>query len=189
MGRQLDNKPLWEFIPETTLSGVPASCQRSTFDGLLALSYPTPAAKQVALQTALEQCFTDYEAGNYTGVVFGANTDPFGPESPVDLYDIQLTPRFAYVPQFVQDVPPNGSSSDLNIAEFRAIFMEDVYGQCSSGCGVDFAPGPWNTAPLGGGNVNAEAMTAWVFPPTMLPLGLRGNPAAVGQNTYVQLIK
>jgi Flp pilus assembly protein TadG len=189
MGVPLDNKPLWEFIPDTTLSNVPTSCQRATFKTLLATSYPTPAQEETTLQAALEQCFTDYEAGNYTGVVFGANTNPFGAESPVDLYDIQLSPRFAYVPEFVQSVPPNGSSSNLNIAEFRAIYMEDTYAGCSSGCSVDFAPGPWNTTPLGAGNQNAEAMTAWVFPPTMLPIGLRGNPAAVGQNTYVQLVK
>ena len=189
MGRQLDNKPLWEFIPEQPLPGVPNSCQRATFDQLVGASYATPALEETTLQTALEQCFTDYEAGGYTGVVFGADTNPFGDESPVNLYDIQLSPRFAYVPQFAQSTPPNGSSSDLNIAEFRAIFMENVYGQCSSGCGVDFAPGPWNTSALGAGNVNAEAMTAWVFPPSMLPIGLRGNPAAVGQNTYVQLVK
>jgi len=189
MGVQLDNKPLWEFIPNTTLQGVPNSCQRATFNTLVAASYPTPAQEQATLQAALEQCFTDYEAGNYTGVVFGANTDPFGAESPVDLYDIQLSPRFAYVPQFVEDVPPNGSSSNLHIDDFRAIYMEDVYGGCNNSCSVDFAPGPWNTSPLGAGNVNAQAMTAWVFPPQMLPVGLRGNPAAVGQNTYVQLIK
>jgi hypothetical protein len=31
-------------------------------------------------------------------------------------------------------------------------------------------------------------MTAWGFPPTVRPPGVRGNPAAVGQNTCIQLI-
>jgi Putative Flp pilus-assembly TadE/G-like len=187
LGRELDNKPLWEYIPNETLSNIPTSCQRATFDHLLEV---TPAAlQQVTMATALETCFADYDAGAYTGVVFAANTDPFGKEVPVDLYDIQLTPRFAYVPQFVQTVPPSGASENLNIAQFRPIFMEDVYAHCSSGCDVDFAPGPWNSGTLGSGSDKATAMTAWLFDPTMLPVGLRGNPAAVGQNTYIQLVK
>jgi Flp pilus assembly protein TadG len=187
LGQQLDNKPLWEYIDDTSLPNIPSSCQRSTFDQLLA-STPT-AQQQGVLQGALEQCFADYEEGSYTGVVFGANTNPFGKEVPADLFDLQLTPRFAYVPQFAQSVPPNGSSADLNIADFRAIFMEDVYADCSNGCGVNFSPGPWNTGSLGDSNKNASAMTAWVFPSSMLPPGLTGNPAAVGQNTYVQLVE
>jgi Flp pilus assembly protein TadG len=187
LGVQLDNMPLWEFIPEETLPGIPDSCQNQTFDNVRS---STPVSgQQAALQAALEQCFTDYQAGGYTAPVFTARTHPFGKTVPVDLYDIQLSPRFAYVPQFVQSIPPNGSSSNLNIAAFRSIFMEDVYAGCNAnGCAVDFSPGPWNTGTLGSSNQNAGAMTAWVFPPSMLPTGLQGNPAAVGQNTYVQLV-
>lgn len=186
MGVQLDNQPLWDFIPEQTLPNVPQSCQRATFDSLL---QATPVdQQQTTLEAALEQCFTDYQNGNYTGVVFGTRTDPFGKAVPIDLYDIQLSPRFAYVPQFLQSQPPNGSSSDLNISAFRAIFMQNVYAGCTgNGCSVDFAPGPWNTGPLGSSNQNAGAMSAWVFSASMLPPGLSGNPSAVGQNTYVQL--
>jgi hypothetical protein len=32
-------------------------------------------------------------------------------------------------------------------------------------------------------------MTPLVFPPTMRPQGLQRNPAADGQNTYIQLIR
>jgi hypothetical protein len=144
------------------------------------------------MEDQLEQCFVDYEAGplgngvHYTGVVFSANTNPFGAEVPIDLYDIQLSPRFAYVPQFTQSVPPNGSSSNLNIASFRAIYMWDLYYNNGSS---DFAPGPWNTSSQGASNDNAVAMTAWVFDNNMLPESLRGNPSSVGQNNYVQLVK
>ena len=108
---------------------------------------------------------------------------------PVDLYDVQYSPRFAHVPQFIQTIPPTGTSSNLNIGAFRAIYIEDVYAGCNNPCAVDFAPGPWNTSPIGNSNQNAEAMTAWVFPDGMLPVTLRGNPAAIGQNTYVQLVQ
>ena len=187
MGADLDNTPLWQFIPEQTLTDVPSSCQRSTFDNLVAT---TPSAQQqTVLQGALEQCFTDYEAGGYKGVVFGAQTNPFGKSVPVDLYDIQYSPRFAYVPQFLQSTLPNGKSTNLNISGFRAIYIEDVYAGCSNSCGVDFAPGPWNTSAIGSGNQNAQAMTAWVFPSGMLPSSLSGDPASIGQNTYVQLVQ
>jgi hypothetical protein len=190
LGQTLDNKPLWEFIPTglptSGPNAVPASCQRETFNALLS---GNPNTLQTTMETALETCFTDYDNGNYTGIVFGANTNPGGVEIPFDLYDIQLSPRFAYIPQFVQTIPPNGTSSDLNIAEFRAIYMEDVYANCNNGCGVDFAPGPWNTSPLGNNNQNAQAMTAWVFNPHMLPGTLGTTPTSLGQNTYVQLAK
>jgi hypothetical protein len=190
MGAQLDNKPLWEFIPNglstTAPTGVPSSCQREAFTAVLS----TPAnTYQTRMEDQLELCFTEYEAGNYTGILFSQNTDPFGAEVPVDLYDIQLSPRFAYVPQFVQAVPPNGSSSNLNIASFRAVYMWDLYGKCSNGCGVNFAPGPWNTSALGNSNDKAEAMTAFVIDDDMLPVSLRGDPSSVGQNNYVQLVK
>jgi hypothetical protein len=194
LGQQLDNKPLWQFIPTglptTGTNAVPNSCRRETFDTIAAT--PPTSTLQVRTTAALEQCFTDYEAGNYNGVVFGANTNPFTSgqaEVPIDLFDVQLSPRFAYVPQFVQSVPPGGSSSNLNIASFRAVYIEDIYADCNSGCNVDFAPGPWNTGSLGNSNKNAEAMTAWVFDNKMLPSSLRGDPSSVGQNNYVQLIK
>ena len=190
LGVILDNKPLWEFIPSDLGADVPTSCHRETFDAIS----PTPAAtRQQRMTDALELCISQYESdpSTYTGVVFGANTDPTGvTEVPVDQYDIQLTPRFAYVPQFAQSTPPSGSSSVLNIASFRAIFIWDIYANCSGGgCGVDFAPGPWNTSPLGAANDKASAMTAWVFPDGMLPVELRGNPGGIGQNHYVQLSK
>jgi Flp pilus assembly protein TadG len=190
LGATLDNKPLWEFIKpgHTNGDGIPASCYRETFTGLL---NTTPVnQQQTTLETALEKCFTDYETGNYTGLVFDLQSNLGGSQGlPVKLYDIQLSPRFAYVPQFVQTIPPNGSSSNLNIASFRSIYMEDVYADCNNGCNIDFAPGPWNTTPLGAANKTAAAMTAWVFPPTMLPASLRGNPSAISQNHYIQLSK
>ena len=111
------------------------------------------------------------------------------PELPLDLFDIQLAPRFTYIPQFVQTEPPSGSSSDLNVREFRAIYINEVFSGCSSrgDCDVSFAPGPWNTEAQGASNDKTEAVSAWVLNSTMLPVGLRGNPSSVGQNSYVQL--
>ncbi len=188
MGVELDNTPLWEFIPQEELEGVPDSCQRATFDQLLV---STPAGEQQAVMTAaLDTCFTEYAAQGSTGELLVADTDPFGEEVP-NLYDIQLSPRLAYVPQFVQTDPPSGSSENLNIAAFRPVYIFEVFAKCSSrgNCDVAFTPGPWNTTSQGAANDKAQAMTAWVFPLTMLPVGLQTNPSAIGQNNYVQLVE
>jgi hypothetical protein len=191
-GVAIDNKPLWEFVPTglptTGPDAVPTSCRRETFDATLA-GTPT-AQQQLAMQAALQTCFTDYADGNYSGAVFSANTNPFGKEVPVDLYDIQLSGRFAYVPQFAESGPPNGNSGDLRIASFRPIYIQELYAGCNSNsCSVQFEPGPWNTGSLGNTNDQARAITGWVFDPTMLPLKLRNGPTVVGQNNYVQLTK
>jgi hypothetical protein len=187
MGRELDNKPLWEFIPDETLPNIPATCQRETFDQLL--SSTSGEEQRDALTNALDQCFVDYLAGDYTGVVFGEDSDPFGKEVPIDLFDIQLSSRLIYIPQFAQTEPPNGDSGDLNIASFRAVYIHEVYSQCTNrdDCQVQFAPGPWNDGSYGESNDRAQAMTAFVIVPTMLPVGLRGTPASIGQNNFIQL--
>jgi len=188
MGVELDNKPLWEFIPSETLADVPTSCQRSIFDALLVST--AVGEQQEVMSAALETCSADYDAGGFTGVVFSANTDPFGKEIPVDLYDIQLSPRFVYIPQFVQGGPPPGSSDEFNIESFRAVYIHEVFASCSErgDCDVSFAPGPWNTSGMGSTNDKAAAMDAFVIDEDMLPFGLRGNPSSIGQNNFVQLV-
>ena len=187
-GVALDNKPLWEFIPSVTLAGIPSSCQRATFNNLLA---STPVAQRKAtLRTALETCFSNYISGGYTAPVFTANTDPYGAESPIDVYDLQLTPRFAYVPQFREVNPPPGSSELVHIEGFRAVYLQQLQSGCNANsCNVDFEPGSWNTTPQGGTNHQADSISAFVFPDSMLPGGLATNPNAVGKNRYVQLVR
>lgn len=187
-GVSLDNKPLWEFIPQVTLAGIPSACQRATFDSLLAA---TPVAQRKAtMRAALEACFDAYVDGGHTAELFIANTDPFGPESPIDLYDLQLTPRFAYVPQFLEVNPPPGASELVHIDGFRAVYLQQLQSGCNaSSCDVDFEPGSWNTSPQGGTNHRADSISAFVFADSMLPAGLATNPNAVGKNRYVQLVR
>jgi len=175
-GVNVDNKPLWEFI-DPNATGIPASCRRSVFSGL----NRTQAHQQ------LQQCFTDYRTGGYHGVLFGANTST---EKPLDLYDIQLSPRFAYVPTFAGSQPPNGNSSALAVTGFQAVYVQTLYGGCngSGTCSIDFDPGSWNTGSMGAANDNAQALTAWVIPPGMLPAGVDA-PWHVGSSAIVELIK
>lgn len=191
-GVNIDNKPLWEYIPlalpTSGTNKVPSSCRRETFNNLLGST--SVGQQQQVMQDALATCFSDYDDGDYSGPVFAANTDPFGKEVPVDLYDIQLSGRFAYVPQFAESGPPNGNSGDLQIASFRPIFIQELFAGCNgNSCNVHFEPGPWNTTNMGHNNDQARAITGWVFDVHMLPVALRTTPTAVGQNSYVQLTK
>jgi hypothetical protein len=175
-GVNIDNKPLWEFI-DPNATNIPVTCRRSAFNGLNV----TQAHQQ------LQRCFSDYRAGNGAyGVLFGANTTT---ESGLDVFDIQLSPRFAYMPKFAASSPPNGNSN-LPVTGFQAVFVQTLYGGCNSGngCYIAFEPGPWNTTSQGASNDNADALTAWVFAPGMLPAGV-DLPWNIGSSATVQLVK
>jgi hypothetical protein len=120
-----------------------------------------------------------------TAPVFTADTDI---EPDLDIPDIVRSPRMNYVPQVWEpDVTCPGGSGGYcyHIKQFRAIFFQRVL--ANNAKQLDFEPGNWNTKPVGG-NHQAAAVTAWVFPPTMLPGSLGNNPFAIGENTVVQLI-
>ena len=83
-----------------------------------------------------------------------------------DLYDIQYTPRFGYVPQMTTDFP-NGNQT-VNILRFRAIFLQRLLGACSANnCNTDFEPG----LEIDKSSVPAKAteITAFIFPLTCSP--------------------
>ncbi len=219
-GHQLDNKPLWQYIPTGTVSGVPTSCQRSTFDTRVTGTPPTGVTKQVWLHRALSQCFFEYACGKVdnwagnivgqpaanwnscTGTRAGANLAPCNgspcttalftantaTESPIDLYDIQLSPRFVYVPQvWATDVTcPGGSGSYCYyVKQFRAVFLQRLVGNNVNQ--LDFEPsgGAWTGTYSG----QAKAITAFVFTPSMMPGDLGSNPASLGSNRYISLVK
>ena len=126
-----------------------------------------------------------------TDVVFGRNSST---SDVPDLYDIQYTPRFGYVPLLTTDFgSPAESASTYRLASFRAIWIQRVFGDCSTGggCDLDFEPAVpvlGNDAPNGG---SAEGMTAYQFPATILPNGLAGEnaPFEIGTNRFIRLIR
>jgi hypothetical protein len=217
-GTQLDDNPLWEFIPTSFPAGtsVPTSCQKTVFTEVLAgnlTNLPVglrnfftngPKTLSERMLLLLQRCFTHYTGASWnangaivgsepsscpgsgcTDAVFSRNTSTA--DQP-DLYDIQYTPRFGYVPQLTEDFPNGGKL--VTIGHFRAIFLQRLLGSCSSNtCDTDFEPG------LGINKANvpaeAEAITSFVFPTTMLPNGLAGDdaPFEVGRNRFVRLIR
>ena len=123
--------------------------------------------------------------------VFGRNDNN---SADGELYDIQLTSRFGYVPTLTTSFgTPATTPNVYDFATFKAVFLQRLVGSCSaSSCGLDFEPGP--NAPRGTSvpnNGSAEAITAWIFPPKMLPNGLgdEGAPFDIGRNRVVRLTR
>ncbi len=216
-GTQLDNNPLWEFIPTSFPAGssVPDSCQKSQFTSVLGgnlSSLPSnvqtllsPKAQAERMRLLLQRCFTHYTGSSWTaGGAIGGGGDPsscpmsgctdavFSRNTSTsdvpDLPDIQYTPRFGYVPQLTTSFP-NGNAT-VNIGSFRAIFFQRLLGGCSgNSCNLDFEPGL--SASYASAPADAEAITAFVFPATMLPNGLAGEnaPFALNKNKFVSLVR
>ena len=175
---------------------------------------PTKASQMRAL---IERCLTHYVGAAWDGRGPADGNGPIGPQADPttcpssgcvdivfgrnssttevpDLYDIQYTPRFGYVPLLTTNFgTPAEPPATYRIGGFRAIWIQRVIGSCSAGgsCNLDFEPGVpvlGNDAPTGGG---AEGMTAFQFPSTILPNGLAGSsaPFDIGVNRFVRLVR
>jgi Flp pilus assembly protein TadG len=175
-GATVDNRPLWTFIDPSLQNSpsVPPTCWPSVFSAV-----PDAAAGDFMIGA----CINDYVAGGYTTPVFSRNDGPS--EQPLDIFDIQSSPRFSYVPQVVGNAPNgSGCSNCLRIQQFRSVFIQAV--MANNPAQLDWEPGPWNPGDVGG--QKAESMTAWVLPDNMIPSALRGKPVSIGANAIVQLV-
>jgi hypothetical protein len=192
-GVSADNNGLWQYVNPAIegSTSVPAACWPSVFNAVLALpngTQPEQDAQRDAMHLALEACILAYEAGGYTAPVFNLNS---GPDSPLDLLDIQKTPRLGYLPRFIE-AGPCGNQPCLHIAEFRAVYVQTLVGGCNSGggggCSTHFEPGPWNQGAVGQSNDRIQALSAWLLPRGMLPSPIDSDPFAVGFNTVIELV-
>jgi hypothetical protein len=192
----IDNRPLWEFIPNGLDGSVPVSCHRETFNALLSA---TPLASQrTTMHAAIQKCITDYATSGSTAPVFTANTGGVVDQG-LPVFDLQESPRFVYVPQMLEATPINGRGT-YHIKTFRAVFVQRTGANNSPSF---FEPGPWNGNTLP--DDSAADITGFVFPArranctptptdscgTMLPgaLGSIGpTPVVVGANAVVQLL-
>jgi hypothetical protein len=177
----IDNRPLYTFIDPAldNSSTVPSDCWPSKFASEILL----PNAEDLT-DAQMLACIADYQAaspGQYAPL-FTRNDGPT--ESPADLYDIQSSPRFSYVPQMLNPAPVGAGCNDcLDISRFRAMFIQEVMSNNPSK--LDFEPGPWNMGPYSG---TAMSMTAYILPGNMLPGDLGSNPVSIGQNAAVELV-
>lgn len=118
-----------------------------------------------------------------TDPVFGFNTTTG--DSP-NLFDIQYTPRFAYVPEIIGSFP-SGSSQPVRFRAFKPVFIQRLT-LGSGGNARSFDPGISSSSLNVSGN-GVREVTLWVFPDGMLPavLGQDGAAYAIGVNRFVQL--
>lgn len=121
-----------------------------------------------------------------TDPVFGS--DASSNDAP-DLYDIQYTPRFGYVPE-IEGSFPSGSSAPVRFNSFKAIFIQRLsVGNGSNPTLFDPGFGPSDLGPST--ETDVREVTLWVFPPGMLPGQLQeaDAPYAIGVNRFVQLVR
>jgi hypothetical protein len=186
-GPNVNDAGLWEFIPSGLIFDVPPSCRRSVFDAALT---DGNLDNKNQLRGLLDTCFADYQAGAgcfnnpCQGDLFTMNSRT---EAGIDLYDIQLSPRFGYVPRLTGSFP-SGTSGTVQIAGFNPVYLQRLFVKCNAtSCAIDFDPG------VGDGPQNqsgkAEAITAFVISPQMLPGSLGTNPYQLGQNQFIELVR
>lgn len=217
----VDNNGLWEFITpglDSSTSNVPESCEEHNFipgdselPPALETYFASPGVSSVdRLRILLQRCVSHYNGANggvftagipgladkgscgvnrdqpCTGVVFGKDTDPTKAG-----YDIQFTPRFAYVPELDVSTPPGANT--VYFHAFRAVFIQRVFaGQCSSSCSWSFEPNPISTpTPAYPADSKAAGVTVFVIPPSSLPGGLGDDEGAfaLGVNLIPRLLR
>ncbi len=147
-GVQLDNKPLYEFIPESTLPDIPASCQRATFDALLAStrsrrSRPSWARRSTRASTTTPPTRARRRGLHRRGVLGRHRPLRAATTKARSTCTTSSSPRASATCPSTGDRPPSGSSSLVHIASFRAVFIDMLEAGCSAtSCDVSFEPGP-----------------------------------------------
>jgi Tfp pilus assembly protein PilX len=203
---------------EAATADIPVSCKRNQFvdssnnyttanltGGTKSLIEAIPSQRDRVL-ALLTRCIRHYRGQTWNGQPINANlstpeatTGCSGPCSdPVfalnsddedpDLFDIQYTPRFGYVPQIPNFDPPNNTKRAF--VAFRPIFIQRVTLNAPTANVIwdpGFAPTPNNA----GGYQSVRETAAFVFPPGMLPgdLSSPDAPNQVGANRFVSLIR
>jgi hypothetical protein len=105
-----------------------------------------------------------------------------------DIWDIQASSRFGYVPQLTAGTVLSGKTT-VRIDSFRAVFLQRVYGgNCNPG-GCTFIYDPGVDSSYNGSASKANALTAFVLPPSSLPgrLGDPDAPNSFGVTRFVRL--
>lgn len=151
---ELDDRPLWEYLTPGLVAGpVPAVCVRETM---------TPAWSKARMR----QCLDEYVASGSTAPLFEKDAADPGDGR----YDIELSKRLAFVPQFHSTDWGTGQEDHL-IKSFRVVFIQTLYFGCNGNrCNDIYNPGE-----AGGSLAHAaslDAVTAFVLTDSMLPASI-----------------
>lgn len=153
-----------------------------------ALTTDDPPCTAVANPTGTGDCSASPAApGDFTAAIFTRDTDPNDL-----LFDIQYTPRFAYVPETTD---PQGNAIPADILTFKAVYIQRLYSGCSGGgnCRLLFDPGVGYSLPSPHPSVGdkIQAVGVFQFPRGSLPGGLAEEtaPFALNANRFVELVR
>jgi Putative Flp pilus-assembly TadE/G-like len=172
---------------------------------------PPTVSVELRMEKLLERCFAHYNVGGTwtdgpggvgafppeprtgcsaplaqacSGILFNRNSVAQQPE----IYDIQLTPRFGYVPEVWETLGANTVSYKV----FRPVYIQRLCvgnQQCNQGT---FSPGvPWIDLKTGNTSNSIHAVSAFAFHPDMLPNGLGGPdaPFDINVNLFLRLVR
>jgi len=154
----IDNTALWKYIPYGLYDpvDVPESCTRETFE---MLSFTDATAN-------IGTCLTDYLLGDYE---FGGETvNDFVPLFTEDVdvngeFDIEDNPRFAIVPQSLEEVLPRGHKV-VTIAGFKAVWVQGLY-YPNGDTPIIMEPGqPEASVAIPNGGSPLDQVTGWLLP-------------------------
>jgi hypothetical protein len=159
--------------------------QGEPWDADGALTTVDPPCTASANPTGKTGCATS--PSSFTDPIFTRDSDPNDL-----LYDIQYTPRFAYVPETTD---PQGNAIPADIITFKAVYIQRLFGGCSGGgnCRLLFDPGVGYSLPSPHPSVgdNIQAVGVFQFPRGSLPGGLaeESAPFALNANRFVELVR
>ncbi len=168
------------------------------------------ATVEVRMEKLLERCFSHYTFGVWAdgdpvlgayppetrtgcteppalpcgGILFTRDSVDQQPQ----VYDIQLTPRFGYVPLVWET---DLGSPSVTYKVFRPVFIQRLcIGNqlCNQGT---FSPGVGWDDQHGSTSTNVHAVSAFAFHPNMLPGGLGGDdaPYDINVNLFLRLVR
>ena len=154
---ELDDRPLWEYITSGLVPpSVPQTCVRE--------HQPTTWSK-----ARMRQCLDEYiAAGSTTPLFTRDDTDPGDGR-----YDIELSKRLAFVPEFHPLPPPAtgwGTGTEFHLVKaFRVVFIQTLFFGCNGNrCNAVYNPGETGTGALEHAT-QLDSVTAFLLKDGMLP--------------------
>lgn len=164
----VDNRPLWEYIPMAKGATVPTSCRRETFEALA-----------VTARTAqLTTCLGDWRTAGPRGVLFDLDADAD------DVPDILGSARFGFAPQFVETGFPSGNGY-LRVKSHRGVFIQGMWFGCTgNGCATEYHPGEGTTQITIPNGKPLDQITGFLLPNGTLPESIIANGAGGSLGPY-----
>lgn len=199
-GDLLDDEPLWDFLvsnltntddsDDDDYGEVPTSCggfdvnlQDGDYDWDGDGTYDpafwdwdedplTPADAPLSWEH-MQACLRDHAASNHAVMFCRSDANPIPPNCS-GVKGIDLSPRFAYVPQFHE--PTLGGGNDWrHIEQFKAVFLQSTIWRRTANDYKVFNPGE-DCSGCNSSSYSLYGLSSWIMPDNALPEGLKGDP-------------